>query len=141
MQNPYDITTHDNISGYIGHYVSPEINRYFSEQHISLVSNKVTQLLTGIHPDGLKIIVSNENIQSVMYNVYNNNRWNVRDMTDEVIEVIYNQIKNEFDTIKTNNKLNKWNIYFDGVNGIRQHAPLKLRENRVAPMQFMEDRY
>ena len=141
MQNPADITIYDGISGYIGHYVSPEINRYFSDQHISLVSKKVTQLLTGVHPDGLQIVVSKENIQSVMYNIYINNRWNVRDMTDEVIEVIYNQIKNEFDTIDSNNKLNKWNIYFDGVHGIRQYPPLKLREKRRAPMQFIEHRY
>jgi hypothetical protein len=133
--------SYDTESGYIGHYVSPDIDRYFSEVHITLISNKVTELLDGVHPDGMRIKVPNETIRSVSYNVYNNNRWNVRDMTDTVIEVIYNQIKNEYSQIKINNKLNKWDIYFDGTKGLRQHPPLKMRENRVAPMQFVENRY
>ena len=141
MSNCTTLKNYDNISGYIGHAVSPQITQYFSDEHVKMCSEKVTQLLTGVHPDGLIIVVPDHTIRSVMYNIYNNNRWSVKDMTDQVIETIYNQIKNEYDTIKVNNKLNKWDIYFDGTKGIRQHPPIKLRERRVAPMQFIEGRY
>jgi len=132
---------YENSSGYIGHMLHPSIEIYFSDKNVNMISNKITQLLIGVHPDNLNIIVPNRTIRTVLYNIYNNNKWNVVDMTDQAIEVIYNQIKDEYDTIKKNNKLDKWDVYFDSTKGIRQHPPIKLKERRCAPMQFPEYRY
>jgi len=123
-------------SPYISHYTNDEIKYFFSEENIKIISQKISQLTIGVHEDGLIIRVPDESIKSVMYTIYNNNRWNVRDMTDQVIEIITNQIKDEFGQISVNNSLNVWNTIWDGTQGVRHHAPIKLRERRTPPMQF-----
>ena len=134
--NEYSAESYGVNSGYISHYESDQIKKFFSKDHIDIISRKISQLMMGVHPDKKTIRVPDSTIQSVMYNVYNNNRWNVRDMTDHVIEIITNQIKDEYGQISVNNSLNVWDTIWDGTQGVRQHAPIKLREKRLPPMQF-----
>lgn len=134
--NLYDAESYGVDSPYISHYVSCDIKNFFSKEHISKISEKISQLTRGVHPDGLTIRVPDSTIQSVMHSVYNNNRWNVIDMTDHVIEIITNQIKDEFGQIEVNNSLNVWNTIWDGTQGVRHHSPIKLRDRRTPPMQF-----
>jgi hypothetical protein len=124
-------------TGYIAHSTQEQTDQYFSDQHVNMISNKITQILKGVHPDDKNIIVPRETIRSVLFNLYNNNMYNTRDLTDKAIETIVTQIRDEFATIKKNNSLSKWDSIFDGTNGVRQHPPIKLRENRPASMQFM----
>lgn len=129
----------------------------FSKENIDAVSRKITQLLQGVHPQNRPILVPNSTIASVMSNVYTSrnpivgdiySRYivvneNIRndnaEIVDRTIEIIVNQIRNDYEMAENNNKLTIWNsIYGEGVNdvGLRQFPPIKIREKHPQYMAF-----
>jgi hypothetical protein len=142
--NTYKIDGYNNFiteSGYVYTDVDDSTRLLFSNQHLNMIQSKITQLLDGVHPEGKNIVVTTKNISSVLYSIYNNNRSDNTAMTDTAIELICENVRTEFITIKQNNKLNIWDTVFDGTKGMRQHPPIKLRERRPASMQNLEGRY
>ena len=109
---------------------------FFSKQNILNISYEVTKRLNGIHPDGKNIIVSDENILSVMDSIYNSTYKDVQKMTMMTIAYIVDAITTEFNTIEQNNKLNIWISQYTDDWGIKQVPKLKMREKRPTPMIF-----
>lgn len=150
-------TCDDNYQRFVGFQENNEcIRAYFSPNTVNAISKKITQLLMGIHPKNLPIIVPNRTICSVMssiysnfkpatgdiysrYNIPNNEQQNnVQNMIDQVIEIITSQIRNEYGIIEANSKLTIWTTVLGDFNshGLRQHAPIKVRNKRPNPMSF-----
>lgn len=146
--------------GYIRHSgyqdTSTCLQEYYSKETICLISRKVTQLTRGVNSEGRPIVVPDENIIDVMngvhegyrpetgdiysrYIVENNNRTSmVQSMIDQTIEIITSDIRNNLGMEEHNRKLSAWvQLYGDfNTDGLRQHAPIKVREKRPSPMQF-----
>jgi hypothetical protein len=132
--------------------------KLFSDDTIRFISEEVTSLLRGVSKDGRDIIVPDETIQSVLNNVYTNyrpqtgdiySRYNIKQfegrddanhVITETIQIIVDQVKNEFEISQANYDLDIWDsvLLGDGISrkGLRQYAPIKLRENRPTPMLF-----
>lgn len=130
----------------------------FSDKTIDWMSKKITYLLSGVSKTGQDIIVPNYIISSVLNDVYKNyrpqtgdiySRYNItqfepRDdanhIITETIEIIVDQVSNEYEIIDINNNLTIWDsvLLGDGISrkGLRQYAPLKIKERRPTPMLF-----
>jgi len=129
----------------------------FGDDNIKTISNKITQLLIGVHPDNLPIVVPNSTIYNVMDSIYSNFRPNtgdiygrynipsgtttesyVQDIIDQVIEIIVSDVKTTFETDANNAKLSAWvQVYGDfNDNQLRAHPLIKTRLRRPAPLQF-----
>lgn len=123
-----DVVTHD---------YRPEVfYKFFSKKNINYISFEVTKRLEGVHPDGKHIIVSENNIISVMDSIYNNTFRDVDKMTMMVICFIVDTIRDEYEIEKQNNNLNIWVTNFLPQYNIQQTPKIKLRERRVPPMLF-----
>ena len=128
----------------------------FSDKTVAWMSAEITERLRGVSPDGRDIVVPDDTILSVMNNVYITYRPQTGDIysrytisqleerTDadhiitETIEIIVDQVSTEMEVAANNYKLDIWDsvLLGDGISrhGLRQYAPLKMRENRPTPM-------
>ncbi len=61
-----------------------------------------------------------------------------KDIVYRTIEIIYSTLKNEMEMETYNAGLSVWNTSYGEFNsqGLRQHAPIKLRLNRPTAMLF-----
>ena len=113
----------------------------------------------GVDPQNRPIIVPDKQIGFVMDTVYtnfipynagdiytryvvpngNNTDSYVQNMIDQVIEIIYSDVKNNLEIDQNNAKLSIWTtILGEGMNEhqLRSFPPLKTLLKRPAPMQF-----
>lgn len=103
---------------------------YYNSNVMSHISDEVTKGLNGVHPDGKKIIVSKENILSVMDSIYEQYpHVPIPKVISMVVSFIIGHVKDEFETIEKNNKLNIEVLKYTGEYGIRKYPILKIREN------------
>ena len=132
------------------------IQDYFSQGTIRTISKKVSELTKGVDPKNRTIIVPDEKIAQVMDGVYqrfrpttgdifsryvvpNDQQENmVQSMIDQVIEIITDNIRGNLRIEQENAKLSAWvQVYGDfNTKGLRQHAPIKLKEKRADRMMF-----
>jgi hypothetical protein len=143
----------------VGFSTNNETFKYlFSDDTLDFISSEVTKLLHGVAPGGRDIVVPHETIVSVLNNIYISyrpqtgdiySRYNItqfepRDdanhIITETIQVIASQIKSEYGMMENNYKLDIWDsvLLGDGISrkGLRQYAPIKLREKRPTPLLF-----
>jgi hypothetical protein len=130
-------------------------NSLWAPARLQLIQQKITQLLQGVRSDGRNIIVPIDVIGNVLSQVYETNspqvgsiysryiqenpgRNDVRDIVDRSINIIVSQIKNEILNEQNNKRLTIWNTVLGDFNsqGLRAHAPIKIRKKRPATMQF-----
>jgi len=100
----------------------------FSDVSVQFMSKMITGYLKGVHPENKNIIVPNATILSVCDSVYNNDKSDTGTMQQMVIQMIVNKIREEFDQVETNNKLDNWVINYDGTYGIKQFNNIKLND-------------
>ena len=110
------------------------LRQFFSQNTIDIISHKITQLLMGVDPQNRPIIVPDKQIGFVMDSVYqaftpynagdlytrydipsgSNTQSYVQNMIDQVIEIIYSDVKNR----NSNVKLVKTNKNNDVINNL-----------------------
>jgi hypothetical protein len=133
----------------------PDYQNLFSVTQLTQIQNKITELLRGVA--NRPILVPFDKIASVINSVASNGRPNVgdiysryilpdinlnrndyRDIIDRTIEVIVTYIRNEYEINESNQKLTVWNSLYGDFNkqGLRAHAPVKIRQNGPARFQF-----
>lgn len=137
---------------------NPSYALFFSADTIKTISKKVTQLLMGVDPKNRPIIVPDKLIVNIMNSVYENYRpisagniytrftipsnqtteSYVVDMVDNVIQIIYQDVKDNYEIDQRNSSLSIWDSVLGDFNskGLRSFAPIKTRVRRPAPMQF-----
>lgn len=127
---------------------------FFSKQTVNYISRRVTENLHGL--EKLPIKVTDDVIAHVMSQVYTNRRPKIGDihsrlhvpdhtpvnelqqLIERTIEIISNNIRNEYEIIANNEKLTIWTTVYGDFNehGLRQHAPIKIRHKRSQQMTF-----
>jgi hypothetical protein len=147
--------------GYVDHICDNDCGlsctqQFFSKSNIKKISRKITELLMGVLKNNRPIIVADNSICGVMSSVYDSFRPETGDihtryivpkarepsyiqtMTDEVINIITTDVKNEMEMVEINSKLSVWTTVLGDFNehGLRSHSKIKLRENRPMPMSF-----
>ena len=145
-----------NFNRFVGYQdIDNEYLRYmFSDENVNELSNEISGYLEGVVP-GRKIIVPNKTILDMLndcyinyrfptsdiygrYNIPNDMNGFIQDITDETIEIITSTVRCNLEMEQQNVKLTIWDTVLGDFNaqGLRQHAPIKIRERRPTPMQF-----
>ncbi len=133
------------------------LKNYFSEKNIKNISNKITDLLAGVDPDNRPIVVTDKNIINVMTGVYESYRPQnigsiygkhvatpesgddiIRNMTDQTIEIIVTDVRDNLGMEECNKKLTIWTTVMGDFNdhSLRRHAPIKIQKKRPNPFEF-----
>ncbi len=142
---------------FVGYEDNIAIRQLFSIENLNKISNKITQLLTGVEPSGRPIQVPKDTISSVLSNIYMNfNAISTGDIysryivpsnqpqntiayiTDQAIEVIVSSVRADYQMRETNSKLTAWTTVLGDFNeqGLRSHSIIKIQEKRPNPMEF-----
>ncbi len=103
-------------------------NELLSNDSIQLISQNVTKKLAGVHPEGKNIIVPEYTIRSVAENMFEYNPMSVDVLQMMTINFIVSSIKEEFETIEKNNKLDIWVTKYDVSTGMKQYSEPKLNK-------------
>lgn len=145
-------------NGYVGWSGTQSINYeyLFSNEMLSFLQSKITELLQGVDDANRPIIVPIENIRSVLYQCYDSfvpnagdiysryiidkdqPRNDIRDIVDRAVNIIVTQIRNEIETIRNNRRLSIWSTLYGDFNkqGLRQHSVIKVRKRGPERFQF-----
>jgi hypothetical protein len=133
----------------------PLFKDLWSNETLTQIQKHISNLLLNYYPNGL--IVPTKIIGDVLYSCYQNYTPQVGDIysryiqpsevnerrdraqiIDQCINIIVSQIKDEYDTMKKNEKLTVWDTILGEFNnqGLRAHPPIKVRNRRPDPMRF-----
>ena len=93
---------------------------------LEYMSKMITGYLKGVHPEGKNIIVPQSTIESIADSIYMNENSDVQTMQQMVINLVSNKIREEYDQVITNNKLDAYVQNYDGTYGIKQFSGVKL---------------
>jgi hypothetical protein len=108
----------------------------FRPDSIKKMSQLITARLRGVHPLGLNIIVPDQSIVSVMDSFWHGYKRDSDLLPVMTVAYIVDYIKSEYQIEEQNRDLTAWVSIFPQSNGLRQHAPIKLRERRPTNFQF-----
>jgi hypothetical protein len=146
-----------NYNKFVGYEQNQSLDNFFNQDTVRLISNKVSELLQGVHHENKRIVVPDKNIVAVMNQVYTNYRTPVGDiysryhipsqeknqdstvnMIDQVIETITSYVRNTMAIEENNSKLSIWSTVYGDFNahGLRRHSTRKIRLKRPASFQF-----
>lgn len=132
------------------------IKELYAPENIKLVSKQITKLLMGVDPHNRPIIVPDQSICNMISECYDSfrpptgdiyGRYNIpgsqsnagfQSIINQAIELITSQVRNTLEIEENNAKLTAWTTVYGDFNEhkLRQHAPIKVRVKRPAPMQF-----
>lgn len=135
---------------------NPIIQKLFSKQTIRTIQQKTSEYLVGLDPNGKRIIPSERVVEAILYGVYRSHRpetgdiygkylvnnMNMRNdyayIVDKCISLLVRGIRDELETEQNNEKLSIWTTVLGDFNehGLRQYAPIKIREKRPDNFQF-----
>jgi hypothetical protein len=105
-------------------------NALMSNQSVQFMSKLITNGLKGVHPEGKNIIVPEDTIRSVADSIYETSVQSADVMQKMVINYIIGTIKNEYQTIENNNKLDIWVTKYDVESGLQQFNGIKLNNKQ-----------
>jgi len=136
-----------------------KVSRYlFQPETIRMISEKITELLQGVHPKGKDIVVTHEVICHVVSEIWDNSpvsrelgdiytRYIIPNpnnldgyplIVNRAINIIVNYISAEFEMTESNKKLTIWSTLRGDFNeqGLRSHSQIKIRERHPQYMMF-----
>ena len=130
--------------------------KLFSKQTVKTIQQKTSEYLMGVDDQGRRIVPSERIVESALLGVFNNYRPNTGDIygkytvvnensrddysyiVDQVISLLVRNIRNDLEMQYNNSKLTVWTTLLGDFNehGLRQYAPIKVRNKRPDPMLF-----
>lgn len=127
IQNVFPVYIYDETTGQFP-------KEYFTKQNVEKIQRIVRDGLKGVRKDGKNIIVSEENVLSVMHSVISNlPRTGLNNLILMVSSMIINMIKTEYETIEKNFSFNIDVLRYDTTFGIKQTSDVKILKKRLTP--------
>ena len=131
-------------------------NQLFTQKNIDMISNKISELLEGVDPEGNRLYASDEKICSVISSIVFESPSHMtgngigryltpinvsNDLSNvnlRVINAIVNSVKDHYVTIENNKKLSIWTSVYGDFNkhGLRSHPEIKIKEKHPQYMMF-----
>ena len=111
-----------------------EYRNLICQKNINMASEKITQLLDGVHPEGKRIVVPESTIRESIVSVFKSgDNYDVAKVLEEAINQIVQYIQDDYRSLKKNNTYSVWNNLFGEENshGLMPYAPIKTREYRT----------
>ena len=129
---------------------------FFSIQNLRSISERLKDLLKCLRKDGRPMIVADRVIAHIMSEVFSKNRPQLGDiytifnvpaaeprndlktMNDMVVQIIFNNIKTEYEMEENNRGLTVWTTVLGDFNkhGLRQYTDIKLNEKNINKVRF-----
>lgn len=101
------------------------------DKNVKMLSDKITELLDGVHPEGLKIKVPYETIRHVVSTKFKLfQSYDPVKINEEVVSFIVGYIRAEFQAIKTNQNYSVWNTLLSeefNDHGLRAVPSIKIK--------------
>ncbi len=123
----------------IGYNVNDRYITLFNINSIKFMSQAISQLLHGVHPEGKNIVVPDSTIKSVADSVYQNTWQDVNVMQQMIISIIVDDIKTDYANTTKNNNLSIWVTKYDQDSGLSQFNDVKLNNKMRSP--YLQFRY
>lgn len=101
-----------------------------SNANVLMLSEKITQQLEGVHPEGKRIVVPTETIRQVLATKFKTfQSFDIIKINDEAVSFIVGYIRSEFRAIKTNQSYSIWNTVLGDDNelGLMPLPPIKTK--------------
>jgi hypothetical protein len=131
------------------------LSKLFSKQTVKVIQEKTSEYLRGLDDQGRKIVPTEKVVENALYGVFNNYRPNTGDIygkytvmdnsrddysyiIDQTISLLVRGIRTDIEMQNNNSKLTIWTTLLGDFNehGLRQYAPIKVRNKRPDPMLF-----
>jgi hypothetical protein len=151
-QSHYGNNVSTSASNYAGEFPLNSNNRYaggflprerylslFADKSLRFMSQQITRLLAGVHPQNKNIVVPDSTIYSVADSVYQNTGQSTEVMQQMVINYIVDSIKTEYENTAKNNALTIWVTKYDQETGMKQFNDVKL--NNKMRRSYMQWKY
>jgi hypothetical protein len=159
----YHTTAYDDridMNQYVGWFTvaewNPLVQRLFTKTTVNVIQQKTAEYLTGVEPNGKKIIPTERVVVAALYGIFKNfhpttgdmyGKYTVVDQTqrddysyiiDQTISLLVQGIRDDIGMAEQNQKLTIWTTVFGDFNehGLRQHPPIKINQKRPDPMLF-----
>jgi hypothetical protein len=113
-------------------------NELLTNESIKLMSNEITRQLKDVHPDKKNIIVPDSTIYSISDSMFQNNPVDTYVLRRMIVSHIVNSVKNEFEQISNNNKLDIWVTRYDINSGLKRTNNIKLNQKQRSSYSFMK---
>lgn len=148
-------SVNDNFNRYVLYdaTVTPFQHELFSDSNMQKIGDKVSELMACL---GRPVILTKKTIGSALSNVFFNYRPQLGDMytifnipaekdrndlqtiNEQAIELIYNQLKTEYEIEENNKKLTVWTSLLGDFNehGLRQYTTLRINNKNINKMRF-----
>ena len=145
----------DNFNRYVGYdaTVTPFERELFSDSNIQKIADKVSELMACL---GRPVILTKKAVGSAVsnifytyrpqlgdiYTIYNipaaQPRDDLQTINEQAIELIYNQLKTQYEIEENNKKLTVWTTLLGDFNehGLRQYSTLKINHKNINKMRF-----
>jgi hypothetical protein len=108
-----------------------------SPKSLEFIQTIITRMLTGVHPEGKKIVVPIDTIKSVADSVYTAAHQDVNVMQKMIISFIVDTIKTEYVSEQRNSNLSIWVTKYDEESGMKQFNDVKLNQKmRLSDASF-----
>lgn len=130
----------------------------FSQANIDYLSATISDALRGVDPQNRKIIIPDDKICNVLSTVYKygtrcnvgdiytrynvgtiSTRNDIKEINNQTINIIVSSIRDEIEMTENNKKLSVWDSALLGDfnrQGLRAHAPIKIRKRMPQRMMF-----
>lgn len=129
----------------------------FSQKNMDYLSSTISDALRGVDPQNRRIIIPDDKIANVLSTVYKygtranigdihgrfivgsiETRNDIKDINNQTINIIVSAIRDEVEMTENNKTLSTWvQLYGDfNKNGLRAHAPIKIRRRTPQRMMF-----
>lgn len=155
---PYDDRL--DMNQYVGWYTitdwDPLPQKLFTRTTLRTIQNKVADYLTGVDPNGKRIIPSDRVVIAALFGVFKDHhpqtgdiygKYTVVDQTqrddyayivDKTISLLVQGIRDEIGMAEQNQRLTVWTTLYGDFNehGLRQFPPIKVNNKRPDPMLF-----
>jgi hypothetical protein len=155
---PGGLIANENFYRYVGWEVSvqPFDKEFFSEKTLRKISDRLNELLKCLRKDKRPVVVADKVISHMMSEVFYKNRPQLGDMytmliippaqlrddleqmSNMVVEMIYNQVKTEYQMEENNRGLTIWTTVLGDFNkhGLRQFSTIKTNEKNINKVRF-----
>lgn len=131
------------------------LSKLFSKQTVKIIQQKTSEYLRGLDDQGRKIVPTEKVVENALFGVFNNYRPNTGDIygkytvvdnsrddysyiVDQTISLLVRGIRTDIEMQNNNSKLTIWTTLLGDFNehGLRQYAPIKVKNKRPDPMLF-----
>jgi hypothetical protein len=114
-------------------YDNKNYTELFTKHSVQWMSLQISLRLRGVHPEGKTIVVPDSSILTVADSFFNGTQLTIATIQEMVVMHIVDQVKNDFELIQQNDKLNIWQTLYSMDTGLQRISQVSSHINDRRP--------